>query len=98
MIILIERLANLLFYYLTPRESTVSLDADQEYLLREDDKPQTYRNEVMRRRSLLRRSAIHQHLRHVFWRLIPVAFVYFAKVVLGNLFLAYVHILSKERD
>ena len=61
-----------------------------------DEKLQSHRTEILRRRSPLRRTAVHQRLRHVFWRIIPVAIVYFAKVVLGNNFLTYVWFLMKK--
>ena len=96
-VILAERLTSLLLCCITLRQSTVSLDADQECLLREDGKLQSHRTEALRRPSPLRRTAIHQRLRHVFWRIIPVAIIYFAKLVLGNVLLTYVFSLIKER-
>lgn len=96
LIIIAERLTSLLLWCLTPRESVVSLDADQESLLREDEKLHPHRTEALRRRSPLRRTAVHQRLRHVFWRIIPVAIVYVAKIVLANVFLTYVCFRIKE--
>ena len=93
LIILVERLTSLLLCCLTPRESVISLDADQESLLRQDEKLQPHPAEVPRRRSPLRRTPVHQRLRHVFWRIIPVATVYFAKIVLGNVYMTYVRLL-----
>lgn len=96
LVLLAERLTSLLLYCTTFRGSAVSLDADQECLLREDGKLQPHRTEALRRPSPLRRTAVHQRLRHVFWRIIPVAIVYFAKLVLGNVFLTYVLFLTKK--
>lgn len=97
-IILAERLTSLILCCITPRESAISLDADQECLLRQDEKLQSHRTEVLRRRSPLRRTAVHQRLRHVFWRIVPVAIVYFAKIALGNIFLTYVSFHPEMRS
>ena len=95
-IILAERLTSLLFCRLSPSGPSVLLDADQEHLLREHEELQPHRSAALRRRSPLRRTAVHQRLRHAFWAIIPAAIVYYAKVVLGNVFLTYVYPSPKE--
>ena len=74
----------------------MSLDLDQEYLLCGDGNIQRHRIEVLRRRSPLRTTAVHQPLRLFSWKIIAVALVYSAKVVLGNAYLTYVHHLTNE--
>ena len=92
-IILAECLTSLLRHLSPP----VLLDSDRGHLLGEDEELQPRRAVALRRRSLLRKTAVHQCLRSVFWTIIPVAIIYYAKVVLGNVFLTYVCFLSKKK-